>query len=82
METNDLKTLLTIDDRIIAEEIQHILEEHDIYTLFFSDNAAASIISTYSGLNPIESIDIKITTLDYQKAIDILLESPFKELIN
>ena len=81
MDINDLKTLLTIDDRVVAEDIQQILEDHYIYTMFFSDNAAASIISAYSGLNPIESIDIKINTSDYQKAIEILLEGPYKELI-
>jgi hypothetical protein len=81
MESHDLKTLLTVDDRLIAEDIQAILEEHEIYTILFSDNSAASIISTYSGLNPIESIDIKTTTLDYQKAIEIILVSPYKELI-
>ena len=81
MDTSDLKTLLTIDDRVIAEDIQQILEDHDIYTMFFSDNAAASIISAYSGLNPIESIDIKINTSDYQKAIEILRVSQYNELV-
>lgn len=81
MDSSDLKTLLRIDDRVIAEDIQQILEDHDIYTMFYSDNAAASIISAYSGLNPIESIDIKINTSDYQKAIEILRVSQYNELV-
>ncbi len=68
MESHDLKTLLTVDNRLIAEDIQAILEEHEIYTILFSDNSAASIISTYSGLNPIE-------------AIEIVLESQYNELV-
>jgi len=81
MESHDLKTLLTVDNRLIAEDIQAILEEHEIYTILFSDNSAASIISTYSGLNPIESIELKTTILDYSKAIEILLESQYNELV-
>jgi hypothetical protein len=81
MKTNDLQLLATIEDRIIAEDIQSILEEYEIYTILDSDNPASSIISTYSGLNPIESIDIKINILDYQRAIEILAESSYKELI-
>jgi len=81
MESHDLKTLLNVDDRLIAEDIQAILEEHEIYTILFSDNSAASIISTYSGLNPIESIELKTTILDYPKAIEILRESHYNELV-
>jgi len=81
MESHDLKTLLTVDNRLIAEDIQAILEEHEIYTILFSDNSAASIISTYSGLNPIESIELKTTILDYPKAIEIVLESQYNELV-
>jgi len=81
MESHDLKTLLTVDGRLIAEDIQAILEEHEIYTILFSDNSAASIISTYSGLNPIESIELKTTILDYPKAIEIVLGSQYNELV-
>ena len=81
METNDLKLLITIEDRIIAEDIQSILEEYEIYTILDSDNPASSVISAYSGLNPIESLDIKINVQDFQRAIEILDESPYKELI-
>ena len=82
MKTNDLKLLVTIEDRVIAEDIQSMLEEHGIYTILESDNPASSIVSIYSGINPIESMDIKINVLDFQRAIEILNESPYKELIN
>jgi len=82
MEKNDLRLLISIDDRIIAEDIQNILEEHEIYTMLVSDNPASSILTTYSGLNSIESIDIQINKNDYQRAIEILSDSPYKELID
>ena len=82
MKTSDLKLLVTIEDRVIAEDIQSMLEEHGIYTILESDNPASSIVSIYSGINPIESMDIKINVLDFQRAIEILNESPYKELIN
>ncbi len=82
MDTNDLKLLITIEDRVIAEDIQSILEEYDIYTILDSDNPASSVISSYSGLNAIESIDIRINVLDFQRATEILNESPYKELFD
>jgi len=81
METNDLRLLVSIDDRIIAEDIQSILEESDIYTMLVSDNPASSALSSYMGSNPTESIDIQINIEDYQRAIEILIDSPYKELI-
>ena len=82
MEKNDLRLLISIDDRIIAEDIQNILEEHEIYTMLVSDNPASSILTTYTGLNSIESIDIQINKNDYQRAIEILSDSPYMELID
>ena len=81
METNDLRLLVSIDDRIIAEDIQSILEESDIYTMLVSDNPASSALSSYMGSNPTESIDIQINIEDYQRAIEILIDSPYNELI-
>jgi len=81
MEAADLKLLVTIEDRVIAEDVQGLLEEYEIYTVLDSDNPAFSVIGIYSGLNPIESIDIKVSVSDFQRAIEILAESPYKELI-
>jgi len=82
METNDLRLLLSIEDRIIAEDIQGLLEESEIYTMLVSDNAASSIMTTYTGFNPVESIGIQINKEDYQRAIEILIDSPYKELVD
>jgi len=81
MEKNDLRILLSIEDRGIAEDIQNILEESEIYTMLVSDNPASSILTTYSGMNPVECIDIQLNKNDYQRAVEILIDSPYKELL-
>ena len=75
MKTNDLKVLLSTEDRIVAEDIQSILEEHDIYTMLVSDNPASSVIGIYMGSSAMEMIDIQINEEDYQRAIKILNEN-------
>ena len=82
MENNDLRLLLSIEDRVIAEDIQNMLEESEIYTMLVSDNPASSIMTTYTGFNPAESIGIQINKDDYQRAIEILIDSPYKELVD
>ena len=82
MEKNDLTLLVSIEDRVIAEDIQNILEESEIYTMLISDNPASSILTTYSGLNPIECIDIQINEIDLQRAIELLIDSPYKEILD
>ena len=82
MAKDDLRLLLSLEDRIIAEDIQGLLEESEIYTMLVSDNPASSIMTTYTGFNAAESIGIQINTEDYQRAIDILIDSPYKELID
>jgi hypothetical protein len=82
MEKNDVRLLMSIEDRVIAEDIQNILEESEIYTMLVSDNPASSILTTYSGLEPVECIDIQININDYQRAIEILIDSPYKELLD
>jgi len=75
MKTNDLRVLLSTEDRVIAEDIQSILEEHDIYTMLVSDNPASSVIGIYMGSSAMETIDIQINEEDYQRAIEILNEN-------
>ena len=82
METNDLRLLLSLEDKAIAEDIQNILEESEIYTMLVSDNPASSILTTYTGFNPVESIDIQINKEDYVRAIEILSDSSYKELLD
>lgn len=82
MENNDVRLLLSTEDRVIAEDIQRILEESGIYTMLVSDNPASSYLSAYIGLNSAEGIDIQINTNDYQQAVEILKDSPYRELVN
>lgn len=82
MQKNDLKLLVSIKDRVIAEDIQSILEEFKIYTLLVTDNPASSYISAYIGSHPAECIDIQINKDDYLHAIEILNDGPYKELVN
>ena len=81
MKKDDLRILLSIEDRFIAEDIQRFLEESGIYTMLLSDNPASSVLGSYTGLNPTENIDIQINTEDYRQAIEILTDSPYKELV-
>jgi len=81
MKKDDLRILLSIEDRFIAEDIQRFLEESGIYTMLVSDNPASSVLGSYTGLNPTENIDIQINTEDYRQAIEILTDSPYKELV-
>lgn len=82
MENIDLRILVSLGDRGIAEEIKGVLEEFEIFTMLVSDNPASSYISIYFGFNPTENIDIQINKNDYQRAIEILNESPYKELVD
>jgi hypothetical protein len=75
MKTNELRVLLSTEDRIVAENIQSILEEHDIYTMLVSDNPASSVIGIYMGSSAMEMIDIQINNEDYQRAVEILNEN-------
>ena len=75
MKTNDLRVLLSTEDRVTAEDIQSILEEHDIYTMLVSDNPASSVIGIYMGSSAMETIDIQINNEDYQRAVEILNEN-------
>lgn len=79
---NDLRLLVSTGDRVITENIKNLLEESDIFTLLVSDNPASSYLNTYFGINPAETIDIKISNNDFQRAIEIINESPYKEFID
>lgn len=82
MENNDLKLLVSVEDRIVAEDIQSVLEESGVYTMLVSDNPASSVLSAYLGSTLNEGIEILINRDDYEHAIEILNESPYKELVD
>lgn len=82
MMENDLMNLLEINDMIVAEDIQRVLEDSQIYSLLVSDNPASSVLNVYSGLNPIENISIQVNKNDYQKALELINDSPYKDLLS
>lgn len=78
---NDLTILLETTDRVIAEDIQVLLEDSQIYSLLASDNPASSVLSIYLGSNPIENVSIQVNKKDYQKAVEIISNSAYKDLV-
>lgn len=78
---SEIITLLQIDDIVVAEDIQRILEESQIYTLLLSDNPAASAFNAYSGIRPMENITIQLNKADYPKAVEILKDTPYAKLL-
>jgi hypothetical protein len=82
MENNDVRLLLSTEDRVVAEDIQRVLEESGIYTMLVSDHPASAYLSAYLGVNPAEGIDIRINSEDYTQAVEILKDSPYGELFD
>ncbi len=82
MATNEIILLLSTEDRVVAEDIQHRLEKSGIFTLLVSDHPASSYMSAYFGLNPAEGINIQINSDDCPQAIEILKDSPYGELFD
>ena len=78
----DLKVLFTINDRTIAEEVQNYLDGFKIYTMIISDNPSSSAINAFMGANPIERITVQVNKLDYPKAVEILTDSQYENLVN
>ena len=77
----DFKILLEINDRMMADEIQRILVESDIYSMLESDNPASSVMNMYTGLNAIENIRLIVNQDDFQKAYSIINNSSFHDLL-
>ena len=78
---NDLKVLVIVNDRIIAEEIQRMLEESEIYSMLESDNPASSIMNMYTGLKANETINVIVNKDDYQLGFEIVNNSSFNDLL-
>lgn len=82
MENKDIRLLASIPGRVIAEEIQRLLEASGIYTVLVSDNPASSVLNAHMGSYPMETIHIRINSKEYQQAIEILANGPYEELVN
>lgn len=78
----DTQILLKTDDRMMAEDIRSLLEESDIYTLLRSDNPASSVMGAYVGFQPMEGITMIVNIDEYDKAREIIENSPFKEVVS
>jgi len=78
----DLKVLLKISDRFVAEEIQEFLEESNIYSILESDNPVSSVMNIYTGFNPAENISIWVTKNDFPAAITKIKNSEYTDLIS
>jgi hypothetical protein len=78
---NELKILLEINDKLIAEEIQRVLEESGIYSILESDNPASSVLGVYFGPNINENISLMVNQDDYQNAINVISNTPYKDLL-
>lgn len=81
MAKNDLRLLMVLDDRVLAEDIQSFLDASEIYTMLVSDHPASSVLNAYIGSGPMENISIQINSNDYQRAMEILKDSPYKDLL-
>lgn len=77
---SDITTLIKIDDMVVAEDIQRLLDKSHIYTLLLSDNPASSAFNAY-GIRPMENISIQVNKAEFLKAIEILKDSPYAELL-
>jgi hypothetical protein len=77
----DLRVLVKVNDRIIAGEIQRMLEESEIYSILESDNPASSVMNMYSGLKANETIRLIVNKDDYQKGVEIVNNSSFHDLL-
>lgn len=82
MKKDDSRLLLTIDDRIIIEEIQSILEDSNIYCVVVSDNSASSALNSYMGSSPAENLALIVNIEEYENAVEILSKTQYKDLIS
>ncbi|ASB49244.1 putative signal transducing protein [Alkalitalea saponilacus] len=78
---DEIVVLANLEDRILAENIQRILEENGIHALLQSDNPASSALNIYMGSVSHENISIKLHKDAYKKATEIIRNSGFGDLL-
>ncbi|MGQ1787275.1 MULTISPECIES: putative signal transducing protein [unclassified Saccharicrinis] len=81
MADTEIKALLQVSDKIIAEEIKRILEGSGIYSLLHSDNPASSLMNTYFGSATQDDITLKVNAADYENAVKIIEEHGYQDLL-
>ena len=77
----DIKLLLVVNNRLIAEEIQGILEESNIFSSMESDNPASSLLNVYFGPNTNETIRLFVNVNDHNKALEVIGKSQYNDLL-
>jgi hypothetical protein len=77
----DLKQLLTVRTRALAQEIQNYLESKGIICLLESDNPASSIMNIYMGGTTIESLTIFVHASAFPKAVGFIKKSPYHGIL-
>lgn len=77
----DHQSLFTLGDRTLAEEVQRYLDGFRIFTLLVSDNPSSSVMNAMMGSGPLEKIDIRVNRDDHDRALEVLKDSPYKELV-
>ncbi|TLX72109.1 hypothetical protein E9993_18760 [Labilibacter sediminis] len=81
MTHDEIKDLIQITDRVIADEIKRILEENGIYSLLESDNPAASVIKTYLGTAANDLITLKVNINDHQAAVEVIEKHGYQDFL-
>lgn len=81
MKSNDFKILLQIDDMVIAEDIQRLLDDEQIYVVLESDHPASSVLNIYSGIRSSENVRIIVNEDDFLRAVEVVKSSPFRDFI-
>lgn len=80
MET-EIKDLMKLTNRTIAQEVQHLLEEHGIYSLIESDHPASSLMAVYSRMNVIEDLVVKVHRDDEMGARSVIVAGGYEEYL-
>ena len=81
MAQDEIKKLVQIPDRVIAEEIKRILEEEGIYSLLQSDNPASSVVKTYLGSATNDLITLSVNTIDFSNAVQIIEKHGYEDFL-
>jgi len=81
MTASDIKPLLAVEDKVIADEIKRILEEAGIYSLLESDNPASSFHQVYMGSAARENITLSVTLDSFEAAQKVIQEHGYQDLL-
>ncbi len=81
MAYEDIKTLVKVPDKVLAEEIQRLLEERGVYSLLHSDDPAESVMNAYLGSSFKSCYTIQINIDDIPNARSIIEENGYNDFL-